>query len=60
MVLPVKRRLAVAFLAAISLTGAIALAADDWQIIKVSGTDYLSVDNISRFYGLPAGIGAPG
>src|SRR5213080_1514500 len=35
-------------------------AADDWQIIKVSGHDYLSVDNISRFYGLPAGIIAAG
>ena len=56
MVLPVKRRLAIAFFTAVSVTGAIALAADDWQIIKVSGTDYLSVDNISRFYGLPAGI----
>ena len=37
-----------------------AFAADDWQIIKVSGHDYLSVDNISRFYGLPAGIIAAG
>src|SRR6266576_6294403 len=60
MVLPVKRWLAIAFFTAVSVTGAIALAADDWQIIKVSGTDYLSVDNISRFYGLPAGIAAPG
>jgi N-acetylmuramoyl-L-alanine amidase len=31
-------------------------AAGDWQIIKVSGQDYLSVENISRFYGLPAGV----
>src|SRR4029077_869903 len=30
------------------------------QIIKVSGQDYLSVDNISRFYGLPAGITGSG
>src|SRR5256886_12404248 len=37
-----------------------AFAADDWQIIKVSGQDYLSVDNISRFYGLPAGIAGSG
>ena len=37
-----------------------AFATDDWQIIKVSGHDYLSVDNISRFYGLPAGIIAAG
>src|SRR5438874_5284870 len=61
MVLPVKRWFAIAFLVGvIAITQAIALAADDWQIIKVSGTDYLSVDNISRFYGLPAGIAAPG
>jgi len=33
-------------------------AADEWQIIKVSGHDYLSVDNVSRFYGLPAGVAA--
>jgi hypothetical protein len=31
-------------------------AAGDWQIIKISGQDYLSVENISRFYGLPAGV----
>src|SRR5436190_9686830 len=31
-------------------------AADDWQIIKVSGHDYLSVDNISKFYGLAAEV----
>src|SRR5881296_1854647 len=31
-------------------------AAGDWQIIRVSGQDYLSVENISRFYGLPAGV----
>src|SRR5438309_8422837 len=31
-------------------------AASDWQIIRVSGQDYLSVENISRFYGLPAGV----
>jgi len=31
-------------------------AAEDWQIIKVSGHDYLSVDNISKFYGLPAEV----
>jgi N-acetylmuramoyl-L-alanine amidase len=35
-------------------------AASDWEIIKVSGHDYLSVDNVSRFYGLPAGIAASG
>src|SRR5947208_13143431 len=61
MVLPVKRWFAIAFLAgAIALSQATALAADDWQIIKLSGQDYLSVDNISRFYGLPVGIAASG
>jgi N-acetylmuramoyl-L-alanine amidase len=61
MVLPVKRWFAVAFLAiAIAISQTAALAAEDWQIIKVSGSDYLSVDNISRFYGLPAGIAASG
>ena len=61
MVLPVKRWFAIAFLAgAIAISQATALAADDWQIIKLSGQDYLSVDNISRFYGMPAGIAASG
>ena len=61
MVLPVKRWFAVAFLAlAVAISQEPALAADDWQIIKVSGQDYLSVDNISRFYGLPAGISGSG
>ncbi|HYY35464.1 MAG TPA: hypothetical protein VE867_03730, partial [Candidatus Binatia bacterium] len=61
MVLPVKRWLAVAFLAgAIVAAQEALLAADDWKIIKVSGSDYLSIDNISRFYGLPAGIAASG
>ena len=34
----------------------IAIPAGEWQIIKVSGHDYLSVDNISRFYELPAEV----
>jgi len=44
--------------AAIALVQTTTFAADEWQIIKVSGHDYLSVDNISRFYGLPAGVAA--
>ena len=61
MVLPVKRWFAIAFLVSdIAIAQITAVAADDWQIIKVSGQDYLSVDNISRFYGLPAGIAASG
>src|SRR5215510_14090776 len=61
MPLPVKRWFAVAFLgSAIAILQRGAFAADDWKIIKVRGSDYLSVDNISQFYGLPAGIAASG
>src|SRR6266513_2393093 len=57
MVLPVKRWFPIAFLvSAIAITQTTALAADDWQLIKVSGHDYLSVDNISKFYGLAAEV----
>jgi N-acetylmuramoyl-L-alanine amidase len=60
MLLPVKRSFAIAFLCTSFAIGQpAAFAASDWEIIKVSGRDYLSVDNISRFYGLPAGIAAP-
>jgi N-acetylmuramoyl-L-alanine amidase len=38
------------------LSFSIAIAAGDWQVIKVNGHDYLSVDNISKFYGLPAEV----
>jgi N-acetylmuramoyl-L-alanine amidase len=34
----------------------IATAAGEWQVIKINGHDYLSVDNISKFYGLPAEV----
>src|SRR5438128_11510079 len=40
----------------IAITQPTTFAAGDWQIIKISGQDYLSVENISRFYGLPAGV----
>src|SRR5262245_6516494 len=33
-----------------------AIAAGEWQVIKVNGHDYLSIDNISKFYGLPAEV----
>ena len=36
------------------------LAGGDWEVIKVSGRDYLTVENISKFYGLPAGVVAAG
>ena len=35
-------------------------ASDDWKIIKVNGRDYLTVDNISKFYGLPAEVAPSG
>ncbi len=61
MVIAVKRWFAVALLTTcITLARTVALAADDWQIIKVSGQDYLSVDNIARFYRLPAEVAPSG
>src|SRR6184192_167617 len=48
------------FAAGIALAQRSTFAASDWEIIKVSGHDYLSVDNISRFYGFPAGVAAAG
>src|SRR4030095_11029602 len=41
-------------LGSLALTSSIAIAAAEGQVIKVSGHDYLSVDNISKFYGLAA------
>ena len=57
MMLPAKRWLAPTVLSiSMSLISSAAFAAEDWQIIKVSGHDYLSVDNISKFYGLTAEV----
>lgn len=57
MSLPVKRWSVLAFVFAFSaLASTNAVAAGDWQVIKLNGHDYLSVDNISRFYGLPAEV----
>src|SRR6476659_9540033 len=55
MPLPMKRRpvLAVAH-AFVALGPAIAIAAVECLGLKVNGHDYLSVDNISKFYELPA------
>src|SRR6266702_458705 len=61
MIIAVKRWFTVALLiTCITLARTVALAADDWQIIKVSGQDYLSVDNIARFYRLPAEVAPSG
>jgi N-acetylmuramoyl-L-alanine amidase len=52
-----KRRPVLAFaFASLALGPAIAIAAAEWQVIKVNGHDYLSVDNISKFYELPAEV----
>jgi N-acetylmuramoyl-L-alanine amidase len=57
MPLPVKRWSILAFVfALLALPCSIAIAAVEWQVIKVNGHDYLSVDNISKFYGLPAEV----
>src|SRR5437667_9964586 len=37
-----------------------ACGAADWQIIKVNGHDYLTIENISKFYGLPAEVTSSG
>ena len=36
----------------LALSSATVTAADDWQIIKVDNRDYLSFDNVARFYAL--------
>lgn len=46
--------------AVIALSRTIALAGSDWEVIKVSGRDYLTVENVSKFYGLPTGVVAQG
>ena len=57
MPLQVKRWSVLAFvLPSLALVSSIAIAAGEWQVIKVNGHDYLSVDNISKFYGLPAEV----
>ena len=57
MPLPVKRWSVLAFVfASLALPSSIAIAAGEWQVIKINGHDYLSVDNISKFYGLPAEV----
>ena len=57
MPLPVKRWSVLAFVfGSLALPPSIAIAAGDWQVIKINGHDYLSVDNISKFYGLAAEV----
>ena len=57
MPLPVKRWSVLAFvLACFGFASSIAIGGAEWQVIKVNGHDYLSLDNISKFYGLPAEV----
>lgn len=44
---------AVVLLVAVSAAAPRARAASDWQVIKVGGWDYLTVDNIAKFYSFP-------
>src|SRR5438876_7839841 len=61
MIITVKRWFAVALLTiCITLARTVAWAADDWQVIKINGHDYLSVDNIARFYRSPADVAPSG
>lgn len=43
-------------LAALVFCFANSYAASGWQVIKVGPRDYLSIENIARFYGLPTGV----
>src|SRR5437762_10929782 len=54
-----KRLFALAFLSVLIISHP-TFAAQDWQVIKVNGRDYLTVENISKFYGLPAEVAASG
>ena len=61
MIVLAKRWLALALLTLpVALAPTPAFASEDWQVIKVGGHDYLSVDNIAKFYGFPAGVPSRG
>ena len=49
------RKIFLAFLTLLALASGVP-AASDWQIVKIGGREYLTVDNIAKFYGLPTGI----
>src|SRR5712691_10920489 len=51
----VKRLVALAFFSSFTISN-LMFAAEDWQVIKVNGHDYLTVENIAKFYGLPADV----
>src|SRR5881227_2896748 len=47
------RKFHLALLALFAFAGT-AVAASDWQIVKIGNREYLTVDNIAKFYGLSA------
>jgi hypothetical protein len=50
------KRCSIFVFASFTVGTSIAIAAAEWQVIKVNGHDYLSVDNISKFYEMPAEV----
>ena len=50
-----RGKLFLTLFALLALAGSV-LAAADWKIIKIGGREYLSIDNIASFYGLPNGV----
>ncbi len=59
MIIFVKRPFALAFLSILMISHLL-FGAEDWQVIKVNGHDYLTVENIAKFYGLPADVASSG
>src|SRR5436190_8775601 len=54
-----KRLFAAAFLSVLIISHP-SFGAQDWQVIKINGRDYLTVENISKFYGLTAEVAPSG
>ncbi|MEP7071275.1 MAG: N-acetylmuramoyl-L-alanine amidase [Verrucomicrobiota bacterium] len=49
-------RFLLACLLALTFLARGALGAGDWQLIKIGGRDFLSIENIAKFYGFPAPV----
>ena len=50
------RRSILCLLGALLLLARPASADSPWEIVKIGGREYLTIDNIAQFYGLPAGV----
>jgi N-acetylmuramoyl-L-alanine amidase len=48
-------KIVLTLIAILALAGS-ACAAANWQVVRVGGREYLTVDNIAKFYGLPVGV----